>query len=114
GLAKLAAATEQEQLTRTGQIIGTPPYMSPEQIAGRDVDARSDQYALGCLLYEMIAGRPPFGSGVGGSGDDVEVLYRQVHEPAEPISRHSPRFRRRSKPRSPARCKKIPPNASPT
>jgi serine/threonine-protein kinase len=89
GLAKLAAATEKEQLTRTGQIVGTPPYMAPEQIAGREVDARADQYALGCLLYEMIAGRPPFGSGVGGSGEDVEVLYRQVHEPAEPLTAHS-------------------------
>ena len=89
GLAKLAAATEKEQLTRTGQIVGTPPYMAPEQISGREVDARADQYALGCLLYEMIAGRPPFGSGVGGSGDDVEVLYRQVHEPAEPLASHS-------------------------
>jgi hypothetical protein len=90
GLAKLAASTEQEQLTRTGQIIGTPPYMAPEQIAGRDVDSRADQYALGCLLYEMIAGRPPFGSGVGGSGEDVEVLYRQVHEPHAPLAGHSP------------------------
>src|SRR5262249_44263039 len=90
GLAKLAAATEKEQLTRTGQIVGTPPYMAPEQISGREVDARADQNALGCLLYEMIAGKPPFGSGVGGSGDDVEVLYRQVHEPPAPLSGYSP------------------------
>ena len=47
GLAKIAAVAGTEQLTRTGQIIGTPQYMSPEQISGREVDARSDVYALG-------------------------------------------------------------------
>ncbi|HEX8950358.1 MAG TPA: serine/threonine-protein kinase, partial [Polyangia bacterium] len=81
GLAKIAAVAGTEQLTRTGQIIGTPAYMSPEQISGRDVDARSDIYALACLLYEMIAGRPPFTG-----SDDVQTLYRQLHEPAEPLS----------------------------
>jgi predicted Ser/Thr protein kinase len=81
GLAKIAAVAGTEQLTRTGQIIGTPAYMSPEQISGRDVDARSDIYALACLLYEMIAGRPPFTG-----SDDVQTLYRQLHEPSEPLS----------------------------
>ncbi len=81
GLAKIAAVAGSEQLTRTGQIIGTPSYMSPEQISGRDVDARSDVYALACLLYEMIAGRPPFTG-----SDDVQTLYRQLHEPPEPLS----------------------------
>ena len=84
GLAKIAAVAGAEQLTRSGQIIGTPTYMSPEQIAGREVDGRSDVYALACLLYEMIAGRPPF---VG--DDDVQTLYRQLHEPPEPLSRHA-------------------------
>jgi predicted Ser/Thr protein kinase len=81
GLAKIAAVAGTEQITRTGQIIGTPAYMSPEQISGRDVDARSDVYALACLLYEMIAGRPPFTG-----SDDVQTLYRQLHEPPEPLS----------------------------
>src|SRR6185312_292352 len=81
GLAKIAAVAGTEQLTRTGQIIGTPSYMSPEQISGREVDARSDVYALACLLYEMIAGRPPFTG-----SDDVQTLYRQLHEPPEPLS----------------------------
>ncbi|HWE29975.1 MAG TPA: serine/threonine-protein kinase, partial [Polyangia bacterium] len=81
GLAKIAAVAGTEQLTRTGQIIGTPAYMSPEQISGRDVDARSDVYALACLLYEMIAGRPPFTG-----SEDVQTLYRQLHEPPEPLS----------------------------
>ena len=86
GLAKLAAATANAQLTRTGQLVGTPHYMAPEQIAGREVDARADVYALGCLLYEMIAGHTPFA----GAPDDVQVLYRQVHEIPQPLRRRVP------------------------
>src|SRR6185369_9658889 len=85
GLAKIAAVASTEQITRTGQIIGTPAYMSPEQISGREVDPRSDVYALACLLYELIAGRPPFAG-----SDDVQTLYRQLHEPAEPLSLNAP------------------------
>jgi serine/threonine-protein kinase len=85
GLAKIAAVAATEQITRTGQIIGTPAYMSPEQISGREVDARSDVYALACLLYELITGRPPFAG-----SDDVQTLYRQLHEPAEPLSLNAP------------------------
>jgi serine/threonine protein kinase len=83
GLAKLAASQKGAPLTRIGQIIGTPQYMAPEQIGGKDVDERADVYALGCVLYAMLAGRPPFV----GSSDDLDVLYRQVHEPAEPVTR---------------------------
>ena len=82
GLAKLAAATAGEALTRTGQIVGTPRYMSPEQISGRPVDARSDVYALGCVVYEMLSGRAPFLE----ADDDVQLLYRHMHEPAPPLS----------------------------
>jgi serine/threonine-protein kinase len=61
GIARAVDAAGGEQLTQTGTAIGTPAYMSPEQSAGEsDVDARSDIYALGCVLFEMLAGEPPY------------------------------------------------------
>ena len=87
GLAKLAAtATKGAPLTRVGQIIGTPQYMAPEQIGGKEIDSRADLYAAGCVLYAMLTGRPPFVDG----HDDVDVLYRQVNEPPEPVRVHAP------------------------
>ena len=70
GLAKLAtpdepiadSTVETQFLTAAGKVLGTPTYMSPEQIAGRLVDQRSDQFAFGVVLYEMIAGENPFQS----------------------------------------------------
>ncbi len=86
GLAKTAAPSPGAPLTRAGQIVGTPQYMAPEQIARKEVDARTDVYALGSVLYAMLCGRPPFAD----NNDDVQLLYKQVHEPVEPVRTHAP------------------------
>lgn len=60
GIARAVASAETSKLTQTGTAIGTPLYMSPEQAAGESVGATGDLYSLGCVMYEMLIGQPPF------------------------------------------------------
>ncbi len=71
----IATARFHGRLTATGRAMGTPHYMSPEQAMGKLVDGRSDLYAVGLLLYEMLLGQPPFDG-----EDSYAVGYKHVHE----------------------------------
>lgn len=92
GLAKLTQAEDasgeddttldaQARLSRPGTVAGTPAYMSPEQASGRPVDARSDIFSFGALLYEMVTGRRPFGG-----GSTAEMLAALLKAPPQPPS----------------------------
>lgn len=84
GIAKLMDDWEQQRpgLTGHGQVCGTPEYMSPEQARGHRLDARSDLYAVGIILYQMLAGRVPFDS-----QSAVEILQRHINEAPVPPSK---------------------------
>jgi serine/threonine-protein kinase len=84
GIAR-AIADSAATMTQTSAVLGTAQYLSPEQARGEMVDARSDVYSTGCLLYELLTGRPPF---VGDS--PVSVAYQHVRETAAPPSRVNP------------------------
>lgn len=85
----IARLTFQPNLTMAGQVFGTPSYMSPEQVKGGDIDARSDLFSVGILLYEMIAGEKPF------QGDNVIAISHSIlnHDPAQPSKMSYPLWR---------------------
>lgn len=78
GIAKLlpSSGKQSQNLTQTGELFGSPLYMSPEQFLGKNLDERTDIYAMGCVMYEALIGRPPF------SGEHVlETMHKHIHEP---------------------------------
>lgn len=80
GISKALSDPTDERLTSTGITLGTPAYMSPEQSSGDKVDARTDQYSLAAVLYEMLAGEPPVTGPTA-----LAVIKRRFAEPARPI-----------------------------
>ncbi|MEV0895995.1 serine/threonine-protein kinase [Actinoplanes sp. NPDC049802] len=82
GIARVAG-TVQGELTGSAQMLGTSTYMAPEQVAGGPVDVRTDLYGLGCVLYAMLTGGPPF------TGDSpMRIAWDHVERSPQPVSRH--------------------------
>jgi len=81
GLVQVPDGGAQQQLTRTGIVVGTPAYMAPEQAIGAPVDGRADLYALGCVAYAMLCGEPPFTD-----ASVVRLLNAQVTQAPKPPS----------------------------
>ncbi|HEY9557836.1 MAG TPA: protein kinase, partial [Acidimicrobiales bacterium] len=79
GIARAITATSDDNLTQVGTVMGTAAYFSPEQARGDSVDPRSDIYSLGCVLYELVLGRPPFGGET-----PMAMAYKHVHESPVP------------------------------
>ncbi|MEU0392240.1 protein kinase [Streptomyces sp. NPDC006208] len=84
GIAR-ALESDATAMTRTGAVIGTPQYLSPEQVLGSSADVRSDLYAVGCMLFQMLTGTLPFDG-----GSVMSVLYQHVQEPAPAPSTVNP------------------------
>jgi serine/threonine-protein kinase len=87
GIAKLMPkdGKPRQNITQTGEIFGSPLYMSPEQCNGKSMDVRSDVYSLGCLMYETLAGVPPL------MGDTfVNTVIKHINEPPPPFSKTAP------------------------
>ncbi|MBX9770744.1 MAG: serine/threonine protein kinase, partial [Candidatus Obscuribacterales bacterium] len=87
GIAKLVQESTEQNigLTATGEVFGSPLYMSPEQCRGRKLDNRSDIYSLGCVMYHSLSGKRPFNA-----QDLPECLYKQVHEEPPKFSEIAP------------------------
>lgn len=75
GIAKLIDDPQAVKLTRTGEVFGTPSYMSPEQCSGGALDARSDMYSMGCLMYEVLSGSRPYLA-----NSSAEVMYMHLNQ----------------------------------
>jgi beta-lactam-binding protein with PASTA domain/predicted Ser/Thr protein kinase len=85
GIARALGGDSEQTMTQTGMVIGTAAYLSPEQAQGEPVDARSDVYSLGIVLYEMLTGNPPF------AGDTpLSIAYKHVRETPERVSTVNP------------------------
>jgi tetratricopeptide (TPR) repeat protein len=76
----IARSMDASNMTRTGALVGTPTYMSPEQAQGQKVDARSDLYTLGIIFYELLTGTPPFEA-----DNPMATLVRRIQEKAKPV-----------------------------
>lgn len=81
GLATLVDGSAIQRLTKTGHVVGDPNYMSPEQCQGTALDARSDVYACGCMMYELFSGRQPFKSET-----PTEALYKHLRDEPKPFA----------------------------
>jgi DNA-binding response OmpR family regulator/tRNA A-37 threonylcarbamoyl transferase component Bud32 len=81
GVARDLNLSDSQKITITGELIGSPPYMSPEQCSGKPPDARSDIYSLGCIMYECFAGHPPFES-----ENTIGLIRQHVHEGPPPFA----------------------------
>lgn len=77
---------DQDSLTDTGLTVGTPAYMSPEQCSGRQLDARSDIYSLGCVMYQALTGHLPFEG-----SNQLELLQMQIYQAPAPMAMHGVR-----------------------
>jgi eukaryotic-like serine/threonine-protein kinase len=82
GLAKPAAPSDDPGLTAQGIVVGTPDYIAPEQARGEPIDARVDLYALGCSLYFLLTGTPPFRKGNESEDKYLKVVARHLRDPA--------------------------------
>jgi serine/threonine protein kinase len=85
GLAKLTAQESEQNLTKSGMVMGTPLFMSPEQCRGAELDYRSDVYSLGCVMYAALTGQVPL------KGDStLNTLYKHMSEPPQPFCVSAP------------------------